>query len=86
MSGSEVALRVGISVEEVSRIRRRFVEGGIEGLADQPKAGRKGHAAPPEGIERVVQTAMGPPPASRSRWTYPLGALRPDDRSCTRYL
>jgi transposase len=69
MSGSEVALRVGISVEQVSRIRRRFVEGGIDGLADQPKAGRKDHAVPPEVIERVVQTAMGPPPAGRSRWT-----------------
>jgi hypothetical protein len=32
-SGVDVATRVGISVEQVSRIRRRFVEAGVEGLA-----------------------------------------------------
>src|SRR3974377_23829 len=68
-SGADVAMRVGISVEQVSRIRRRFIEGGVEGLADQPKAGRKDHAVPAEVIEKIVQTTMGPPPAGRTRWT-----------------
>jgi transposase len=68
-SGADVANRVGISVEQVSRIRRRFLESGVEGLADQPKAGRKDHAVPPEVIERIVQTALAPPPAGRTRWT-----------------
>src|SRR3974377_2232331 len=68
-SGADVAMRVGISVEQVSRIRRRFIEGGVEGLADQPKAGGKDHAVPAEVIEKIVQTTMGPPPAGRTRWT-----------------
>src|SRR3982074_351013 len=59
--GAEIAVRVGISREQVSRIRRRFIEGGVEGLEDQPKAGRKDHAVPPEVIERIVQMALSPP-------------------------
>src|SRR6476619_3027818 len=69
VSGTDVALRVGISVEQVSRIRRRFSEGGVAGLADQPKAGRKDHAVKPEVIDEIVQMALSPPPAGRIRWT-----------------
>lgn len=69
VAGAEIAVRVGISVEQVSRIRRRFVEGGVVGLADQPKAGRKDHAVKPEVVERIVQMALSPPPAGRIRWT-----------------
>ena len=64
-----IAKRLDLSAEAVSRIRRRFVDSGIEGLATRPKAGRKDHAVPAETIERVVQLAMAPPPAGRSRWT-----------------
>jgi transposase len=67
--GTEIATRVGLSPEQVCRIRRRFVDRGVEGLADQPKAGRKDHAVPPETVERIVQMALSPPPAGRSRWT-----------------
>ena len=67
--GAEIALRVGLSIEQVSRIRRRFVDGRVAGLAELPKAGRKDHAVAPEIIERIVQTALSPPPAGRTRWT-----------------
>jgi len=69
ISGMEVAVRLELSQEAVSRIRRRFREGGVEGLAERPKAGRKDHAVPVATVERVVQLAMSPPPAGRSRWT-----------------
>lgn len=69
ISGGEVAHRVGLSEEQVSRIRRRFVESGVAGLADRPKAGRKDHAVPAEIVERIVQMALSPPPAGRTRWT-----------------
>lgn len=69
MAGLAVADRVGISVAQVSRIRRRFVEGGVEGLREQPKAGRKDHAVKPEVVEQIVQMALSPPPAGRIRWT-----------------
>jgi transposase len=68
-SGSEIARRLDLSVEAVSRIRRRFRESGVEGLYEVPKAGRKDHAVPRETVERIVQLAMSPPPAGRSRWT-----------------
>jgi len=64
-----IAERLDLSGEAVSRIRRRFLEGGVEGLATRPKAGRKDHAVPAIVEERVVHLAMSPPPAGRSRWT-----------------
>lgn len=69
LSGEEIAKRVGISVTQVSRIRRRFLDSGVDGLAEQPKAGRKDHAVAPEVVEEIVQTTLSPPPAGRTRWT-----------------
>lgn len=69
VSGAEIARRLQLSAEAVSRIRRRFVETGIAGLATRPKAGRKDHAVPAATVERLVDLAMSPPPAGRSRWT-----------------
>jgi transposase len=66
---SEIASRLHLTAEAVSRIRRRFLDGGIDGLADRPKTGRKDHALPAETIERIVHQALGPPPAGRTRWT-----------------
>lgn len=67
--GSEIARRLDLSEEAVSRIRSRFRHDGVDGLNERPKAGRKDHAVPPATVERMVQTAMSPPPAGRSRWT-----------------
>jgi transposase len=66
---SAIAERLDLSGEAVSRIRRRFLEGGVPALATRPKAGRKDHAVPAVVEERVVHLAMSPPPAGRSRWT-----------------
>jgi hypothetical protein len=38
-------------------------------LLARPKAGRKDHAVPPATVDQVVNLAMSPPPAGRSRWT-----------------
>jgi transposase len=69
VSGQEIAQRLRLTVEAVSRIRRRFVESGVTGLQTRPKAGRKDHAMPSATVERVVGMAMSPPPAGRTRWT-----------------
>jgi transposase len=69
VTGKEIAKRVGISAEYVSRVRRRFEETGVAGLAERPRAGRKDHAVSAEKIERIVQTTLSPPPAGRARWT-----------------
>lgn len=74
--GLEIAERVGITKQHVSRIRARFVAGGVDGLAEQPKAGRKDHAVPAETVEMIVQTTLSPPPAGRSRWTTRLLARK----------
>ena len=69
VDGVEIAARLDLSPEAVSRIRRRFVEAGVAGLQDQPKAGRRDHAVPATTVEQIVQLALSPPPAGRSRWT-----------------
>lgn len=67
--GATIAERLELSAEAVSRIRRRFLACGVDGLATRPKAGRKDHAVAAETVERIVQMALAPPPAGRSRWT-----------------
>ena len=67
--GAEIAQRLRLSREAVSRIRGRFAEGGVSGLATRPKSGRTDHAVPAAKVERVIELAMSPPPAGRSRWT-----------------
>jgi transposase len=69
VSGAEIARRLHLSAEAVSRIRRRFLKTGVAGLATRPKAGRKDHAVAAATVERIIALAMGPPPARRSRRT-----------------
>ena len=60
VSGKDIALRLDLSPEAVSRIRQRFAKGGVDGLLERPKSGRKDHAVPAETVERIVQLAMSP--------------------------
>jgi transposase len=69
IGGQEIAQRLHLSAEAVSRIRKRFLDSGVPGLQTRPKAGRRDHAVPAATVERVVELAMSPPPAGRSRWT-----------------
>lgn len=68
VAGTEIAQRLRVSAEAVSRIRRRFPDTGVAGLATHPKAGRKDHAVPAATVERLVELALSPP-AGRRRWT-----------------
>jgi transposase len=69
VAGKEIAVRLSLTAEAVSRIRARFRAEGMSGLEERKKAGRKDHAVPAETVESIVQLAMSPPPAGRSRWT-----------------
>lgn len=69
LSGAEIAKRVGLSEQSVCAIRKRFDEGGVRGLADRPKAGRKDHAVPQEMVEQITAMALSPPPAGYARWS-----------------
>ncbi|MBK6687205.1 MAG: helix-turn-helix domain-containing protein [Deltaproteobacteria bacterium] len=60
-SGVEIASRLDLTPEAVSRIRRRFRADGIAGLTDRPKTGRTDNKVPVATVEKVVQLAMGPP-------------------------
>jgi transposase len=76
VSGREIAVRLDLSPEQVSRVRARFRAEGVDGLAARPKAGRQDHAVPPATIDRIIQLSMSPPPAGRSRWTTRLLAKK----------
>jgi transposase len=69
IAGMEIARRLHMSAEAVSRIRHRFLDTGVAGLATRPKAGRKDHAVPATTVERLLELALSEPPARRSRWT-----------------
>jgi transposase len=69
VSGREIAWRLDLSPEHVSKIRARFRDEGVPGLAERPKSGRKDHSVSPATEARIVELAMSPPPAGRSRWT-----------------
>lgn len=74
--GREIAVRLNLSPEQVSRIRARFRSEGVDGLAARPKAGRQDHAVQPALVDQIVNLAMAPPPAGRSRWTTRLLAKK----------
>jgi transposase len=74
VSGREIALRLDLSPEHVSVIRSRFRAEGVAGLTERPKPGRTDHAVTVETEARLVNLAMSPPPAGRSRWTVRLSA------------
>lgn len=67
-SGVEIAERIGYTVIQVSRIRRRFAEGGLAGLYDRPKSGR-----PPTVTARkraqIVALTLKSPGGGRTHWT-----------------
>src|SRR5215510_9118307 len=68
VSGVEVAERIGYTVVQVSRIRRRYAESGVAGLHDRPKSGR-----PPTITARkraqIVAMTLKPPGGGVTHWT-----------------
>jgi len=75
VSGVEIGLRVGLSEFQVSRIRKRFEAGRVEGLADRPKAGR-GNSVPHAIVHKIIAAAMSAPPRGYSHWSTSLLAKR----------
>jgi transposase len=68
LSGVTIATRTHYTVVQVSRLRRRFAEQGLAGLADRPRSGR-----PPTISARkraqVVAWTLKPPDPGLSHWT-----------------
>jgi transposase len=67
-SGVEIAERIGYTVVQVSRIRRRYADSGLAGLHDRPKPGR-----PPTVSARkrahIVALTLRPPGRGVTHWT-----------------
>src|ERR671934_1519937 len=60
VSGVEVAERVGYTVVQVSRLRRRFAEEGLPGLHERPRSGRPPTITARQRA-RVVALTLKPP-------------------------
>jgi hypothetical protein len=69
VAGADIARRLNLSPGQVSRIRRRFTEHGVAGLATRPHVGRKDHAVSPETTERIIRISSSTPPPGRPRWS-----------------
>ena len=69
VSGAEIARRFGVTQEFVSKVRARWAKGGLEGLYERRRAGRKAYVLTPDTVHKIVSLAMSPPPEGRSRWT-----------------
>jgi transposase len=68
MSGVDIAERVGYTVVQVSRLRRRYAEQGVAGLRERPRSGR-----PPTISARkraqIVALTLTPPRAGLTHWS-----------------
>jgi hypothetical protein len=73
--GTEIARLTDYTPVQISRIRRRFAEEGLNGLADKPRLGR-----PPRLTEakraRIVALTLKPPPAGLTHWSTREIAMR----------
>src|SRR5215468_4252050 len=68
VSGVQIAERIGYTVVQVSRIRRRYAAGGVAGLHDQPKSGRPPTITTRQRA-RIVALTLKPPGAGVTHWT-----------------
>ena len=59
--------RVGLHYNQVAKWRRRYLQGGIGALQDEPRPGRKGKIST-EVLRQIVDQATRPP-QGRVRWT-----------------
>lgn len=69
VSGAEIARRLALSTGQVSRIRSRFVSGGVAGLTEKPRPGRHDHAVSPETVQLVLRLYASPPPEPANAWS-----------------
>ncbi len=68
LPGVEVAHRIGYTVVQVSRIRRRFAEGGLAGIQERPRSGRPTTISARKRAQVVAMT-LKRPAAGHTHWT-----------------
>lgn len=68
LSHVDIAERSGYTVVQVSRIRRRFAEGGVAGLRERPKSGRPATITARKRAQ-IVALTLKPPGPGLTHWT-----------------
>lgn len=68
VAGTEVARLTGYTPIQVSRIRRRFAEEGLAGLADRPRSGRPPRLSQAKSA-RIVALTLKAPPKGLTHWS-----------------
>jgi transposase len=68
IAGTEIARLTGYTPVQVSRIRRRFAEGGIESLRDKPRSGRPREITEAKSA-RIVALTLKAPPKGLTHWS-----------------
>lgn len=68
LPGAEIARRVGVTPQTVTRWRKRFWQEGVDGLSDlpRPKTERK---LSDEVVEKVVRTTLETKPPGQTHWS-----------------
>jgi transposase len=78
---AEITGGLGVSAMAVSKWKKRFAEGGVEGLRDSPRAGRP--ASHGEEFRKAVLDRLGqPPPEGFGQWD---GALLARELGCSKH-
>ena len=68
LTNSDVARQVGASPQAVGKWRKRYLDGGIEGLRDEPRPGRP-RTFDDEKVTRVINRALQEKPADGTQWS-----------------
>ena len=78
LTDSEIAAALGITTRSIERLRRRFVEDGLEGCLERKKQRGSSLLRKLDGAKeaRLVALACSPAPPGRQRWTLRLLADR----------
>jgi transposase len=65
---NEVAARVGVAAQTVSKWRKRFAEGGTEGLSDLPRPKTERKLADDK-VEEIIRTTLQTRPQGQTHWS-----------------
>lgn len=68
LQSKEVAERLGVHEHTVGKWRRRFVQGGIEGLTDEYRAGRP-RTVPDAQVAQVIERTLNTTPKDATHWS-----------------
>jgi DNA-binding CsgD family transcriptional regulator len=68
LSSQEIAHELGIAAQTVRKWRRRFLQFGVAGLGDRPRAGRPARL-PLADLQQMIRKIVEQPPPQGERWS-----------------